>query len=296
MSLKPTIVWRAVLGLLLLGAVAAAKQEDAAVKPLRDGALFRNVDGTIGRADSNDLWHFELLDDVNEPGLQVPAGTRFTLLPSTALEYLIVDANDRQAPRYRLIAQVTQYRGANYLFPTYYLPLSKLRDANEPPTPLPSPVPADVNTPTRSQPGDDAMAIPAEIARRLKTRRTARAPLRPVPEASASEKKPRRPFSRILVDAVGFVELQPAQAKAPNATDRVWEIHTFVPNALGRNVSAFRYQLLPNQVLEQTEQQVAAWPEPTRLMIAGLVTEYRGRKYLLLHRVIRVYSHGNFGG
>jgi hypothetical protein len=290
------IVWRSVLGLLLLGAVAAAEQEDAAAKPLRDGALLRNVDGTIGRADSNDLWHFELERDVNEPELQVPAGTRFTLLPSAALENLIVDANDRQAPRYRLTAQVTQYRGANFLFPTYYLPLSKLRDANEPPAQAPSPEPADVNTPTRSRPGDDTMAIPPEIAQRLKTRRTALAPQRPVPEASAADEKPRRPLSHVLVDAVGFVELQQGRAEAPIATDRVWELHAFVPNAFGWNVSAFCYQLLPNQVLEQTEQQVAAWPEPTRLMIAGLVTEYRGRKYLLLHRVIRVYSHGNFGG
>ena len=127
------------------------------------------------------------------------------------------------------------------------------------------------------------MTIPAEIAQRLQNRRPPRALQRPVTEASPGDRKPRRPASRVLVDAVGFIEMDQGQA-------------SFVPDALGRNVSAFTCQLLPCQVLQQTEQQVAAWPEPTRVMVAGLETEYRGEKYLLLQRVIRVYSYGNLGG
>jgi hypothetical protein len=34
--------------------------------------------------------------------------------------------------------------------------------------------------------------------------------------------------------------------------------------------------------------------EPIRFNIAGLVTEFKGRQYLLLQRAIRVHSHGNF--
>ena len=36
------------------------------------------------------------------------------------------------APRYRLSARVTLFRGKNYLFPTYYLPLSKFKDDKSP--------------------------------------------------------------------------------------------------------------------------------------------------------------------
>jgi hypothetical protein len=256
-----------------------AAKGDAGTKPLREGTMLKSVDGTIRRADSNDLWYFDVAGDVNEPDLQIPAGTPFALLPSTTLEYLLADANDRQTPRYRLTAQATEYRGTNFLFPSYFLPLSRLRDANEPPTPEPS----DVNVPATGALDGDGMLIPAEIAQRLRSRRAARAAQRPVVKGVTGASEPRRPASRVLVDAVGFIK--PWQGRA-----------VFIPDAFGRNVSAFYYQLLPNRVLQQAEQQAAAWPEPMRLMVAGLVTEYRGRKYLLLQRVIRVYSHGNLGG
>jgi hypothetical protein len=284
MSRKPTKVWQGALCLLLLcSAVTAAEQKSTGVKLLREGTMLSGVDGTISRDDSKDLWRFKVDRDVNEPGLQIPAGTQFVLLPSTTLEYLITDANDRQTPRYRLSAHATQYQATNFLFPSYFLPLSKLKDANEPPAQAPTPQPSDVNVPAISEPGRTGMAIPPEIAQALRNRRSARPPQRPVVDASAAGTAPRRPASRVLVDVVGFIK--PWQGRA-----------VFIPDAFGRNVSEFCYQLLPNQLLQQAEQQVAAWPEPTRLMVAGLVTEYRGRRYLLLQRVIRVYSHGNFGG
>jgi hypothetical protein len=272
-----------ILGLLLCGAAQAAQPKSTATKLLREGTMLINVDGTIGRVDSNDLWYFELEGDINEPALKIAAGTRFPLLPSATLENLTVDANDRRDPLYRLTAQVTQYREANFLFPSYFLPLSKLRDAKEPPARVPTVKPSEPNAPPVGRTSDTEMTIPDEIAQRLQSRRPPRALQRPVSEARAAGRKPRRPASRVLVDAVGFVEVRQGQA-------------VFVPDAFGRNVSGYVCQLLPNQVLEQTERQVATWPEPTRLMVAGLETEYRGKKYLLLQRVIRAYSHGNFGG
>lgn len=283
MSRKRTIVSIGVLCLLSCGAVMAAQQEGTAGKPLREGTMLINVDGTIGRIDSNDLWYFELDNDINKPGLKIPAGARFPLLPSTTLENLIVDANDRRDPLYRLTAQVTQYQKANFLFPSYFLPLSKLRDAKEPPARVPSAKPSEPNAPTVDGTIDPNMAIPAHIAERLRSRRPARRLQRPTTEITPAGKKPRRPSSRVVVDAVGFIETRQGRT-------------VFVPDTLGRSVSGHACQLLPNQVLQRAEQQVAAWSEPTRVMVVGLETEYRGRKYLLLQRVIRVYSHGNFGG
>ena len=48
------------------------------------------------------------------------------------------------------------------------------------------------------------------------------------------------------------------------------------------------------EALELTELTQAAIPQPVRFKIAGLVTKYKGEKYLLLHRANRVYNHGNF--
>ena len=274
---------RAGVGLILLLAAAAGAAESELPQLLPEGTLLKGVDGTVVCVDSNDLWRFELGADVNETDTRIAAGTRFELLPSAILEHLIVDVNDRQLPRYRLTAQMTQYRGMNFLLPSYYLPLSKLKDANEPALPELPARPADANAVATGTPDSDDMAIPPEIAERLRSRRPTRGPQRPEPAQTAPGTSPRKALTRVLVDAVGFVESRQG-------------LPVFVPNALGRNVSAVHYQLLPCRVLEQTERRLAASPEPLRLKVAGLVTEYKGKKYLLLQRVIRVYNYGNFGG
>jgi hypothetical protein len=128
----------------------------------------------------------------------------------------------------------------------------------------------------------DEMAIPEEVAARLRTRRVARGPQRAVSGETPTGQVPPKASTRVLVDAVGFIE-------------RRYDASVFVPDALGWNVAGIRYELLPCRALEQAEQQLAAWPEPVRLKVAGVVTEYQGKKYLLLQRAIRVYNYGNFG-
>ncbi|NIO32744.1 MAG: hypothetical protein GTN75_13250, partial [Gemmatimonadetes bacterium] len=92
-----------------------------------EATVLDGVDGMVVPTDANDGWFFELTADVNTVNARAAAGTRLPLLPSAILERLIVDVNDRYTPRYRLTAYVTQYQGRDYLFPTYYLPLSKLK-------------------------------------------------------------------------------------------------------------------------------------------------------------------------
>jgi len=68
----------------------------------------------------------------------------------------------------------------------------------------------------------------------------------------------------------------------------------FVFDALGRNIQQTTVLLLPCRALELAEQEQSAEPDPIRFKIAGIVTEYKGEKFLLLQRATRVYSHGNF--
>jgi hypothetical protein len=68
----------------------------------------------------------------------------------------------------------------------------------------------------------------------------------------------------------------------------------FVLNALGRNDHPVSLRLLPCEALELTELTQSTIPEPVRFKIAGIVTKYKGEKYLLLQRAARIYSHGNF--
>ena len=98
-------------------------------KPLLDGTVLTGADGKLVPGGADDRWFFELVADVNSISGPVTAGTRFELLPCTTLELLIADVNDRYTPTYRLSARVTRYEGKSFLFPTYYLPLSKSKSA-----------------------------------------------------------------------------------------------------------------------------------------------------------------------
>ena len=283
MSRKLMAKWGSVLGLVLLVISMAGGAEPVSPGLLPQGTVLRSVDGAIVRADSNDVWLFEVAKDVNEVDVQLSVGMRFELLPSVTLGDLLVDANDRVAPRYRLTGQVTQYQQTNFLLVGYYLPLSKLKDANEPGGPGSIPESMGVTLGAAGESSGDEMAIPSEILERLEVSRAVRGPKRRDPDKTAQTAGPKRVPNRVLVDTVGFIERR---------QDR-WE---FVPDALGRNVSEIRYDLLPCRALEQAEQRVAASPERIRFNVAGLVTGHQGKKYLLLQRVIRVYNHGNFGG
>jgi hypothetical protein len=68
----------------------------------------------------------------------------------------------------------------------------------------------------------------------------------------------------------------------------------FVLDSLGRDVRPVSLRLLPCEALELAEFKQAAIPVSVRFKIAGIVTKYKGEKYLLLHKATRVYGHGNF--
>jgi hypothetical protein len=253
--------------LALAGGLAA--QQEAARKPLADGLFLQGVDGRLVRDDVNDVWLFDLTNDVNVPGAQVSAGTELPLLASTPLESMIDDSNDRVQPLYRLSVLVTRYEGKNYLLPMYYLPLSRLTEPNEARPEAGKPAGTGVEP-------NSALPIPGEITEMLKNRRPLRAQQRQVsPETTE--------VSRMLVDVVGFIERR---------QDRV----VFVPDAMGLNVSGKEYQLLPNAMLEQAQKLQAGTPDRVRFSIAGLLTDFKGKQYLLLQRATRAYSFGDFTG
>lgn len=273
-----TVVLGAGLGLLWLVAVSAVVAEEAVRKPLPEGTVLQGVDGAIVRIDSNDIWFFELSEDVNDAGVQIPAGTRLELLPSATLEQVLADANERLLPQYRLTAQVTRYQGENFLLASYYLPLSKLKDGNEPMPPNAQGTPEAVPAETGQAVGD--LAIPGEVLEKLRGRRPARGPQRQ--GAATGVAVPQSIPTRVLVNINGFIQ---------SHQGRLY----FAPDALGWNVSMTRYELLPSSVLGQAQSRMGASPNPIRFSVTGLVTAYQGKEYLLLQSAARVYSYGNFG-
>jgi len=272
--MKPT--FNLFLTVMLMAAMAHAgfAPDRDAPELLAEGTVLQGVDGMLVGPDANDTWYFELNADVNDASGRIEATTRFTLLPSATLENMITDANDRLEPTYRLTGTVTRFKKLNFVFPSYYLPLSKLKgsDPNEPN------LPDDVRAALERSSAE--LAIPPEVLAKLRNRRMTRA----MPRATGTDPNgtaPRKTIGRVMVGRVGVIS---AYDNRP----------IFLPYALGWNVGEVYYELLPCQTLERTLQKQATASEPIRFNVAGLVTEFKGKKYLLLQRAIRVYSHGNF--
>lgn len=283
---------------------------------LRDGFGLAGVDGKLIRQDSNaapQVWLFELDSDVSDDRVQLRAGTRLELLPSSTLEKMTIDAENRLGENYKLWARVTRYRGRNFIFPIYFLPLGKTSKP-EPPTsqkpqqqtkqPRPIKAPNSVrmeSTQKESDSGksekpeqepavydlDDALPIPKEMMEKLR-------------------KKPTTPVKRIVTDVAKPVTVKPPK-HAPIQRDSVLADRTgflikqhrglpmFAFDALGRNIQQRSLQLLPCEALYRAERQQSAEVDPQRFKIAGIVTKYKGRRYLLLERAIRAHSHESFG-
>jgi len=277
---SPRLIGGAALSALLIVSLALGAQPQAR-KPLPESTVLDAVDGRIIHVDANDTWFFESTADVNAVNVRVPAGTRFVLLPSAMLAKLIADVNDRAEPRYRLSARATLYQGRNFLLPTYYLPLSKFKNTEGGEQKA-----EDV---ARPQPSDPNLPVPEEIIKQLQTRRPPRGPLRKNHGAGdANDSSPqsairnRQSMERMLVDHVGLIQCEDGR-------------FVFIPYALGWNVSGERYELLPCSILEQVQQQQAGALETIRWSVAGLVTEFQGKKYLLLQRAVPAYNYGDFG-
>lgn len=238
---------------------------------LPEAAVLSAVDGSLLHVDANDTWLFELAADVNRVDASVSAGTQFTLLPSAVLERLIADVNDRSLPRYRLSARVTQYDGKNFLFPMYFLPLSKLKDASAPPD---TAEPADANVGQV----DPDLPIPEEVLEKFASHRLIRGPRRE--HAGTGPSSP--VLGRMLVDRVGVIK--PERGRL-----------IFIPYALGWNIGDVRYELLPCRALEQALRTQTQTLEPIRLNVVGVIAEFKDGKFLLLQRAIPVYNYDNFG-
>jgi len=282
---------------------------------LRDGFALAGVDGKLTRQRQGtgrlaqksglDRWFFEFDSDIRAV---VKAGTSLELLPSAALEKMTADMEKRSAvspvrsksPKttavpsvqtsngvsYRLWGRVTKYKGRNFIFPIYFLPLGETKK----PPPSTSQKSREKAGPALNDP-NDALTIPKEILNKLTTRKI----IRPEQLKKGLELKQ----DSILADRTGFIsscvmrDAYRVKGKRKEEKGRTqWE---FVFDALGRNVQQISLRLLPCQALESAEQEQSTEADTLRFKIAGILTKYKGNHYLLLERTTRIYSHGNFG-
>lgn len=295
-----TLAVLAIVMLCFWGVPTASGAQNTGQALLNDSFVLTGVDGRLSSSDGNDVWLFVLSSDVNDGKARVGANTSLQLLPSSTLERMTADMKERLGEDYRIWARVTKYKGRNFLFPVYFLPLSKVKDSA-------LATPADANSADISQAAqitpkpaandpNGTLAIPKAIIDRLSDRPTV---YHRQPEEPNSQDQNHQSIKQdyVLADRTGFISAglpSPIRLTYGGLTLSRTE---FVLDGLGLTVQQASFRLLPCQVLEQAERESATGglrSNQIRLKIAGIITEYKGDKYLLLQRATRVYSHGNF--
>ncbi|MHC4743131.1 MAG: hypothetical protein ACYS8Z_14540 [Planctomycetota bacterium] len=105
-----------------------------------------------------DVWLFELGEDVNDFRNVLKAGAELQLLPSSALEKLIDDFEKHPDSSYRLWGRITKYKGVNYIFTDFFMPVVEI-------VPAGFDVPNEVTEPNKAGPTDaNSVAEPNEPA------------------------------------------------------------------------------------------------------------------------------------
>jgi len=195
---------RLVILILAFFISCVASASAARQTPVQDGFGLSGVDGKLTSADGK--WFFEFDSEVSDDIGRIRASSIIELLPSTALEKMTADAQKRSdaspvrsksskatgvptvqtsnGASYRLWGNVTKYRGSNFIFPIYFLPLSKadatlrssatLRSTSDQAKPEQSPTPQQQKAKIPINEPNDVLVIPEEIIGKLKTRRILR--------------------------------------------------------------------------------------------------------------------------
>lgn len=291
---------------LLVMAVSAASGYGARARDrflLRDGFFLQRADGEISVVDSNEggrRYFFEFESDVSDGRARVKAGSSLELLPSSGLEQMITGLGDDLTGAYRLWGHTTRYRGKNYVFAVTFLPLrashavvgqSQGSSDREQSKEAVNETGDGGATDRLADDANDTVRIPANVLEKLKgkkVRRTIKLD-KPASGDDGEVKKPKKRFKldSVTVGRVGFI----------SSSEQVWRVGwstEFVLDSSGRGVEDVRFELLPCEALERAEDRQLYELEGVRLKVAGLVTEFMGKKYLLLQRAVQAYGHGNF--
>ncbi len=254
------------LVLCLGGRVMGAGRENTDLLP--DGLLLRAVDGAVQPAAQEGQWVFALDAAVQYDRAVLAQGARIGLLPCSALEALLAQARERSAYDYRLLqVYVARYRGANYFFAGYFLPLSK-KETEERKADEPNAV-TDVN---QGDTRDNPLAIPQEVLDQLPMHR----PVQTAPQTGP----PAITAPTLILDRMGYLTYRNDQP-------------LFVLEGWGQAREKDVFEVLPGAMLERMEQVQAVEAERSWFRIVGMASTFQGTSYVFLHRAVRVYPYGN---
>lgn len=302
---------------IVLTSVNFAETTDAVWEPkypdslLREGFVFKAINGTVRKAGSDDTWVFTPDIDVTDTSVFLRKTESIELLPSSTLEKIVFEAEQKQksdaAISLRMWGTVTTYskRGTilkknydhesaielppyrNFLFPAYFVPLTEIETVKD----------SEKEEQLRQEEikVKDSI-IPAGAREKLKSDEPVKVADEDaiIPEDIMAKLKPKRRVNLdkwrntlhvegdfLLIGRSGFVNSESGQS-------------IFALDGLGRKINGLSFRLLPCQALQNTQEQITNSFGRHRYRVAGTVTKYKGENYMLLQHAVRTYSNGNF--
>jgi len=211
---------------------------------VREGSAITGMEGRLSlvkaddggayiRFDGDDVWLFELGSDVNDYRNVVKAGTKLQLLASTALEKVIADFEEHPNGTYRLWGRITKYKGTNYIFAYFFLPVVEM-------------APMEFGEPNEAM---DVAAGPAAEPNAAKT--SARPQNRPEPNKPVSRK------DKVAETAVARKIETPRSLRDPNGVlkipqevlDKLSSKEIILPRKMEPRLKAAPHKLEPRKVV-----------------------------------------------
>lgn len=254
---------------LLTGLLIAEPASPDAVVPdttVQEGFFLDGVEGLLIQDSSADTWSF-VPDAVVEvtKNKHIPAGERLELLPCSVLEQMTGLVGKEQKMRLRYWGLFTKYNGKNHLFSVYFMPLEETPAKPEKPAAEEEKEPAE-------EPKTDSI-IPTEILKQIKSNAA--------PDLKKFQQVALVSGDTNLIGRSGYLVMRDG-------------VEVFHPDGLGMKINSREFFLLPNTMLQDAEGQMALTPGKQRYTVSGLVTQYKGKTYMLIRRAVRTYTNGNF--
>jgi len=247
------------------------------IRLIADGFGLDGIDGKINLSDNGCF--FEPESDLEVRSGAGFSGLRLQILPSIQLEKIEADIQKRKSANYKIWGRVTQFGGKNYVYVRYFLPLSKIRQPVQPEEQKTQEKQSQVRV---NEPNDE-LAMPKKILERLTKKRPMRTKSPITTQKTVIPAHQTVKTDSVFAGRIGFV------TKGEN------DKFDFISEALGRGLGRDKIEILPCEQLERILQIQQTEIEPVRFKVAGIMTNYKEKKFLLLHRAARVYDYGNFG-
>ena len=182
------------------------------------------------------------------------------------LEQIIQLAGDRKAIEVRLWAMVTEYRAKNYLYSLYFLPMKKASEPISPKSNKPESVKVE------SKPNKESV-LPSEILQMIEKN--------PVPDLKQLDELVVLTSDYNIIHRMGMIT-------------EIEGDFSFRPDAFGQNIDKAIYHLLPCTALEDIQRNRQKSLGRHHYVVSGVITGCQGKNYILLRRVVRTFTNGNF--